>query len=47
MRFTVGLMCLALPTLVLAQDAPVGDVVPGVPFKEGDIISFGQIDHGA
>ena len=44
MRFTIGLMCLALPALVLAQDAAVGDVAPGVLFKEGDVISFGQID---
>ncbi|MFQ5696788.1 MAG: DUF1329 domain-containing protein [Myxococcota bacterium] len=36
-------LTLAVPTLARAQES-AEDVVPGVPFKEGDVISFDQVD---
>ncbi len=39
MRFVALLLSLALPASVFAQDA-----VPGLPFKEGDVLSFEDID---
>ena len=34
---------LALPSIAPAQESG-GDALPGVPFKEGDTISFEQVD---
>ena len=44
MRSAVLFLTLALPAAVLAQDAPTEDVRPEVPFREGDVISYDQID---
>ena len=44
MRFAALLLTLALPLSALAQEATTEDVVPGLPFKEGDIITMDQID---
>ncbi len=46
MRLAALTLCLSLllPFLALAQDAPAEDVPPGIPFKEGDVLSFDDID---
>ncbi len=44
MRYAALLLGLVLPAAALAQDAPIEDVTAQVPFKEGDIISFDEID---
>jgi hypothetical protein len=36
---------LALPTSAGAQPALIEDVVPGVPFQEGDVIRFDSVDR--
>ena len=43
MRLIAGALALCLPLMSLAQEA-AEDVVPGVPFKEGDVIGFEQLD---
>ncbi len=49
MRYLAALLMLCLPVLFLpeglaAQEKKFEDVVPGIPFKEGDLISFENID---
>jgi hypothetical protein len=44
MRITAVLLGLLLPFSSLAQEATPEDVVPGVPFQEGDVIDYDQID---
>jgi len=44
MRIWALIFCLALPGAVLAQEKASEDVVPGVPFKEGDVVGFEEID---
>lgn len=44
MRFAAWLSGLAILATGWVQAAPAEDVPPGVPFKEGDTISFDQID---
>ena len=44
MKFAAWLSGLALLASGWVQAAPAEDVPPGVPFKEGDTISFDQID---
>ena len=43
MRLVALILSLALPSLTLATEA-AQDATPGVPFQEGDVISFDQID---
>ena len=43
MRVAAFLLSLMLPASGLAQDTAIRDVPPGLPFKEGDIISLEQI----
>ncbi|MCH6563726.1 MAG: DUF1329 domain-containing protein [Myxococcales bacterium] len=46
MRLAALTLCLSLvlPSVALAQDAPAEDVPPGFPFKEGDVLSFDDIN---
>jgi hypothetical protein len=44
MRIWALIVCLALPGAALAQEQGAEDVLPGVPFKEGDVIAFEEID---
>ena len=44
MKLAALCLSLVLPAAALAQDAPSADVPPGVPFKEGDVLTFGQVD---
>ena len=37
-------LSLSLPAMALAQEKKAQDVLPTTPFKEGDTISFEQID---
>ncbi len=45
-RIAIALIALAvmLPAMTPAQEATTDDVVPGLPFKEGDIITLDQVD---
>jgi hypothetical protein len=43
MRVVAGFLALLLPLVSVAQEA-AEDVIPGVPFAEGDVISFDQMD---
>jgi hypothetical protein len=43
MRIVALLLSLALPAAVLADEA-TDDVVPGLPFKEGDVITYETVD---
>ena len=44
MRFAALLLTLALPLSALAQEATTEDVVPGLPFQEGDVITMDDVD---
>ncbi len=44
MRLAALLLSLMLPASGLAQDAAIEDVTPEAPFKEGDLISFDELD---
>ena len=44
MRLAALLLGLMLPASGLAQDAPIEDVTPEAPFKQGDLISFDELD---
>ena len=44
MRLVALLLTLSLPLGTLAQDGAGEDVAPGFPFKEGDAVSFDQIE---
>ncbi len=43
-RKTVLAFVLAIPVATVAQERGSEDVVPGVPFQEGDVIGYKQID---
>jgi hypothetical protein len=43
MRWIAGALFLCLPLALTAQEAGE-DVVPGVPFREGDVVSFEELD---
>ncbi len=44
MRFIALALSLMIPAGALAQEATSEDLVPGVPFKDGDVITFDQLD---
>jgi hypothetical protein len=44
MRFIALLLSLALPATLVVHEAAAQDAVPGLPFKEGDVLAFEDID---
>ena len=44
MRFAALFLSLALPFSALAQEGASEDVVPGLPFQEGDVITMENVD---
>src|SRR5262245_17986069 len=44
MRKLAILLCLALPATAFAAENASVDVIPNMPFKEGDPITFDQLD---
>ena len=44
MRFAACLLTIALPLAAFAQETATEDVVPGLPFKEGDVLTFAEVD---
>ncbi len=45
MRFVAFIFSLVLPTAALAQGATSEDVAAGLPFKQGDVIGFDQLEN--
>jgi hypothetical protein len=43
MRLILGILVLGLPLMAVAQES-TEDVVPGVPFQEGEVLSYEQLD---
>jgi hypothetical protein len=43
MRLILGILVMGLPLMALAQES-TEDVVPGVPFQEGEVLSYEQLD---
>jgi len=43
MRLILGILVMGLPLLAVAQES-TEDVVPGVPFQEGEVLSYEQLD---
>ena len=44
MRVTTLLLGLVLPALALAQDTTTEDAIAGVPFEEGNVVTFDDVD---